>query len=169
MKKLVIITVLVVGLIGGLVGGTALAATRSLGSSVLMQAGGDAIVVTAANETTIAQPSYSGFVHVSLTVTVSYMQGSDPTGDYIGLVFVHADKNGAKRIDNDTIWFSTGPELVCGKATKTIEFDVAKAASEPCCWRLYAYNAAYDDLDFGYPWRVAYTYTMTYPSTQNTQ
>ena len=123
-------------------------------------------MMQAAGDTTVAQPSYDGFVHVSLTVTVRYpLEGANMTGDYVKLVFVHADESGAKTLCNDEYyWIIPSVDTACGKATKTIEFDAAKADAEPYSWKLVACNAQADDEDDA--WAVGYTYTMTYPARQ---
>lgn len=149
MKKLIIISVLVILVVGGIFGGTALVSSKPAGSGVMMETGGDSVLLQSAGETTLAAVYIDGVAHVSLTAFVEATLNPDTV--YVKVGF--ESKNG-QYIAPKTIQLEEG--------LNTLEFDAMQMhGGSPrfdFCWKLIANNAD-DDRDI----MVSYNYTMTYP------
>jgi hypothetical protein len=153
-KKLIIIGVLVVVLILGAVGGTVLASSKPTAQPPVMVSDGDIAYFapgegTNQNLLTLAQPSTSGVVHVSLTVFIPAGSFHDPY-DSVTAVIYFPDKKG----ETDLYHWIEFPE-----GLTTVEFDAGTLPDYPYAWNLKAYNCG----PSSYYMSVSYNYTMTYP------
>jgi hypothetical protein len=152
MKKLVIITVLVVGLIGGLVGGTVFAATRPpagpVAGPVLMD-GGSGNFTAYYNEElepSFVSPQYKQMRHISVTLWAKDMT------EYDG-VYVRAWIDSRGIPSGVVVLKFTSSDI----HARTIEFDATQ-------WEIVG-----DDYEGTFPFPVYFNYTTTYPNSQNTQ